>query len=72
MKTVTEMPPTPIETPCVRVCAVDGKSGLCLGCFRTLAEIARWSRFEPQERARLMVELPQRRSRIDPAKLGPI
>ncbi len=72
MSTVTETPPAPIETPCIRVCYVDGKSGLCLGCFRTLSEIARWSRLEASERARLMVELPQRRSRIDPAKLGPI
>jgi predicted Fe-S protein YdhL (DUF1289 family) len=72
MKTVIETPPAPIETPCIRVCAVDGRSGLCLGCFRTLAEIARWSRLDPAERARLMIELPHRRSRIDPAKLGPI
>jgi predicted Fe-S protein YdhL (DUF1289 family) len=72
MKAVTEIPPAPIETPCIQVCTVDGKSGLCLGCFRTLAEIARWSRLEPDERARLMDELPQRRSRIDPAKLGPV
>jgi predicted Fe-S protein YdhL (DUF1289 family) len=72
MKPVTDTPPAPIETPCIRVCTVDGKSGLCLGCFRTLAEIARWSRFEADERARLMFELPQRRTRSDPAKLGPI
>ena len=33
-------PPRPIATPCVKVCAVDGASGYCLGCRRTLAEIA--------------------------------
>jgi predicted Fe-S protein YdhL (DUF1289 family) len=32
--------PTPIATPCVNVCIVDGESGLCLGCQRTLAEVA--------------------------------
>ena len=63
--------PPPIETPCIRVCVVDGKSGLCLGCFRTLSEIAKWTTFEADERSRLMAELPARRSRIEPHKLGP-
>jgi predicted Fe-S protein YdhL (DUF1289 family) len=51
---------------------VDGASGLCLGCFRTLPEIAGWMRFTPEERAALMVELPTRKSRIAPEKLGMI
>lgn len=60
-------PPRAIATPCVQVCAVDGRSGLCLGCFRTLAEIGGWSRFTDRERARIMAELPRRQDRIDPA-----
>ncbi|MDQ1155462.1 putative Fe-S protein YdhL (DUF1289 family) [Brevundimonas sp. SORGH_AS 993] len=63
-------PPKAIATPCVMVCAVDGESGLCLGCFRTLKEIAGWRALGDEERARVMAELPSRRSRIDPAKLG--
>lgn len=61
--------PAPVATPCIKVCFVDGKSGLCLGCFRTLNEIARWQRLETDERAKIMEELPSRRSRIDPEKL---
>jgi len=63
--------PEPIKSPCVLVCAVDGESGLCLGCFRTLGEIARWSAFTDQERATLMRDLPARRGRIRPEKLIP-
>jgi predicted Fe-S protein YdhL (DUF1289 family) len=63
-------PPRPIATPCVKVCIVDGESGLCLGCFRTLNEIAAWTSFPEAERERLMRELPSRRGRIDPRKLG--
>jgi predicted Fe-S protein YdhL (DUF1289 family) len=63
-------PPRAVATPCVQVCIVDGASGLCLGCFRTLAEIGGWSRLTDAERAAVMAELPSRRSRIDPAKLG--
>ncbi|WP_125255731.1 DUF1289 domain-containing protein [Brevundimonas fluminis] len=53
-------PPKAIATPCVQVCAVDGASGLCLGCKRTLPEIARWSRYSDAERAAIMAELPRR------------
>lgn len=63
-------PPRAIETPCVQVCVVDGASGLCLGCLRTLKEIAGWARFSDAERRALMVELPARRGRVAPEKLG--
>jgi len=63
-------PPASIKTPCIKVCVVDGESGLCLGCFRTLAEVAGWARFSDAERERLMAELPARRDRIRPEKLG--
>jgi predicted Fe-S protein YdhL (DUF1289 family) len=63
-------PPRPVKTPCVQVCVVDGASGLCLGCRRTLAEIAAWARLAETERERIMAELPARVSRIAPEKLG--
>jgi predicted Fe-S protein YdhL (DUF1289 family) len=63
-------PPRPIKTPCVQVCAVDADSGLCLGCFRSLAEIAGWVRLTEAERDAVLAELPSRRSRIAPEKLG--
>ena len=55
-----------IATPCIKVCVVDGASSLCLGCYRTLAEIARWSRLSDAEREAVMAELPGRTERIDP------
>ncbi|MET3667601.1 DUF1289 domain-containing protein [Caulobacter sp. 1776] len=53
-------PPRPIVTPCVKVCAVDGTSGYCLGCRRTLPEIAGWARLSDAERAAVMAALPDR------------
>lgn len=53
-------PPRPISTPCVKVCAVDGASGYCLGCRRTLPEIAGWARLSDEERAAIMAALPDR------------
>ncbi len=63
--------PRSIATPCAQVCVVDGDSGLCLGCFRTLSEIAAWATLSEEKRKELMVELPLRRGRIAPEKLGP-
>ena len=53
-------PPRSIATPCVQVCIVDGSTGLCLGCHRTLQEIGGWSRLTDAERAAIMAELPGR------------
>lgn len=63
-------PPAPIKTPCIKVCVVDGESGLCLGCFRKLNEVAAWTRFTEAERDAILAELPQRRSLIRPEKLA--
>lgn len=58
--TTIAAPPRPIATPCVKVCAVDGASGYCLGCRRTLPEIAGWARLTDAERAAIMAALPER------------
>jgi hypothetical protein len=34
--------------------------GLCIGCGRSLDEIARWVDLTPAERARIMAQLPSR------------
>jgi uncharacterized protein len=64
-------PPRSIPTPCVQVCTVDGQSGLCLGCFRTLGEIGGWSRYSDEERNAIMAELPTRGSRLSAALSKP-
>jgi hypothetical protein len=63
-------PPKAIATPCIKVCVVDGESGLCMGCYRQLSEVAQWSRYSDEERAAIMADLPGRRSRIRPEKLA--
>ena len=65
-----DAPPRPIATPCIKVCVVDGESGLCLGCYRTLPEVAGWARLTDDERTGIMAELASRRSRISPEKLA--
>jgi len=55
---------TPITTPCVKVCFVDPKAGVCLGCFRTMEELGCWTRYSDAERDAIMAELPARRARL--------
>ncbi|MDE2630710.1 MAG: DUF1289 domain-containing protein, partial [Alphaproteobacteria bacterium] len=43
-----------IQSPCIKVCAVDAATGLCTGCARTLDEIARWGSMSDTERAEVM------------------
>ena len=49
-----------IESPCVKICTLDARSGLCLGCGRSIDEIARWSAMSAAERARVTSKLPAR------------
>jgi len=50
----------PIRTPCTKVCTIDPVSRLCVGCGRTIEEIAQWSALTDAERARIMAELAGR------------
>jgi len=51
---------TPIASPCTKVCTIDPRSGLCIGCGRTLDEIAQWASLAEGERQRITAELPHR------------
>lgn len=57
-----------IETPCIKVCTLDAGSALCLGCGRTVAEIAAWGAMAPAERRRIMNELSARLAALAPAR----
>ncbi len=48
-------------TPCGAVCQIDPKTGWCLGCYRTLPEIAKWGKFSEDERQALLPELDRRK-----------
>lgn len=59
-----------IESPCNRVCVMHPRLGLCIGCGRSLDEIARWSDFAAAERARIMAQLPPRLAGLAHAEAG--
>ncbi len=53
------MQPT-VSSPCIGVCEMDPAAGICIGCGRTLDEIARWRSMREEERLCLMQSLKAR------------
>lgn len=51
-----------IASPCIDVCQMDEASGLCLGCFRTLAEIGAWGTAGDDERLMILAAVARRRA----------
>jgi len=49
-------------SPCISICVIDEPTGLCAGCYRTLAEIAGWIDLSAPERRAIIEELPLRRA----------
>jgi predicted Fe-S protein YdhL (DUF1289 family) len=47
-------------TPCIKVCVIDTLSALCIGCGRTIAEIAAWTAMGEAERLAVMAGLGER------------
>ena len=60
----------PVESPCIKVCVVDPASGHCLGCYRTIEEIAAWTAMTPEARRAVMAELPGRAHLVRPVRRG--
>ena len=54
------MKPDMIQSPCTNICTIDARTSLCLGCGRTIDEVASWSTFSDAQRAQVMAELPAR------------
>lgn len=55
-----------LPSPCINVCRMDAQTGFCQGCFRTLDEIAAWSRSSDEQRLRVLLAVERRRVEHDP------
>lgn len=62
-----------VQSPCVKVCAVDAKTGWCIGCGRTLGEIGGWIQLGAAGRSEVLSDLPERLQTLQQnGKRGPI
>ncbi|WP_291989287.1 DUF1289 domain-containing protein [Candidatus Accumulibacter sp. ACC007] len=64
---VSQVQAQSVASPCINVCKMDDDGGFCLGCFRTIEEIAVWSRAPDEQRLRILVAVERRRVEHDPA-----
>lgn len=61
--------PVELASPCTGVCRMDERSGWCVGCARTLAEIAAWSTLTDEDKRRVRSALALRHVETAPATL---
>lgn len=54
-----------MESPCVKICAVDPTGKFCMGCGRTLAEIGGWTHLSDAARREIMARLERSRGKDD-------
>ncbi|HWA14590.1 MAG TPA: DUF1289 domain-containing protein [Burkholderiales bacterium] len=50
-----------VPSPCVNVCQMDPQTGYCLGCLRSIDEIAGWMDFSETEKLEVLERLDERR-----------
>jgi hypothetical protein len=58
-----------VDSPCINVCKMEGS--FCVGCHRTLAEIARWASTGDEEKRQILAAVAQRRSTLIPGSAAP-
>lgn len=54
---------TKLPSPCVSICQMDPQDGVCLGCYRTRAEIAAWRSMDQDDQLVLLDILRDRRAK---------
>jgi len=52
-----------LDSPCIDICQLDPVTGFCIGCRRTIDEIARWGQLSPEQRRLVLADLPSRKAR---------
>ena len=62
MKQGTMELPVPLPSPCINVCQMNPRTGLCEGCQRTIAEIVAWGSASDDDKRRIWREIDQRRA----------
>ena len=47
-------------SPCIGICKLDVNSNLCIGCFRSADEIAKWPQLDNEKALKIMEEIKYR------------
>lgn len=41
-----------VKSPCINICKLD-KNKICVGCYRTIDEIAHWTKYTDEEKIQI-------------------
>lgn len=55
---------TACPSPCIGVCTIDEDSGFCLGCARSLKEVAQWRKLDDVQKKAILDALPARKCKL--------
>ena len=58
---------SPPPSPCVKICSLDER-GYCVGCLRTVAEIARWSALSAADQWQVIAAIERRKMSLNEVK----
>jgi predicted Fe-S protein YdhL (DUF1289 family) len=61
----------PPPSPCNFTCIVDRRHSRCVGCLRSLDEIAAWNDMTNEEQWTIVDDLVARRAKLSPDGTGP-
>lgn len=56
-----------LKTPCIRNCCLD-EQDICMGCFRSLAEITAWGNADASRREQILAQARQRQQQWEDAQ----
>jgi predicted Fe-S protein YdhL (DUF1289 family) len=56
---------TPVPSPCISLCDMDGQTGLCRGCLRTIDEIIAWGSASDDVKRTIWSEIRRREADLD-------
>ncbi len=57
-----------VPSPCTKICTLDEQGRYCIGCFRTLDEIAQWMRLDAATRLAVLRACEERRRVVRAAR----
>lgn len=58
-------------SPCIEVCRLNERTGLCEGCWRSLDEISAWRNASEADRREILRRVAKRREQADPPASSP-
>ena len=53
-----------VASPCINICRMNARTGLCEGCLRTIDEITVWSRLDDAAKLGVLARIDRRREAL--------